>query len=341
MKKAITRLAGCLVFCTVLLAAIDGAAKPPNWVRVVEHAAWAPRDSCAETVFNGRMWLMGGWFTSDAPGPRDVWSSPDGANWTRATAEAPWKHGDLSTALVYDGRMWIMGGWYGGRKSFASASRAVWASGDGTHWTCETEAAPWKARLGAGGVVFHGKMWILGGLERYFYGTPSDLLNDVWCSADGRNWRQVTAHAAWAPRAYHGAVVFDNKIWIMGGGNYLPEYAGYNDVWNSPDGVHWTRVADHAPWASRIWFSNVVYRNRIWVLGGWSDKPWTNWHDVWFSADGKTWKELKTDMVWSKRHEQSFYVFADKIWVAGGNEWPIVNDVWQIDVPESWLREQP
>jgi hypothetical protein len=74
-------------------------------------------------------------------------------------------------------------------------------------------------------------------------------------------------------------------------------------------------------------------------MGGWSDKPSVNWNDVWYTEDGKTWKELKTDAVWSKRHEQSPYVFADKIWIAGGMEWPLVNDVWRIEVPESWLRE--
>ena len=50
---------------------------PPNWVRVTDHAAWKPRDSCGEAVFRDRMWIMGGWFDSYSEPPRDVWSSPE------------------------------------------------------------------------------------------------------------------------------------------------------------------------------------------------------------------------------------------------------------------------
>lgn len=341
MKTIKLWLAVILLFGAVFSVPIAGDSKPPNWVRIAEHAAWEPRDSCVEMVFGDRMWLIGGWVALNGPGPRDVWSSRDGVNWSCVLKDAPWTHADLSTAFVFKDRMWIAGGWCGGRDSTASASNEVWSSPDGARWTRITDAAPWKARLGAAGVVFQGKMWILGGVETYFTGTPQALLNDVWCSTDGKNWKRVTDKAPWAPRAFHGAVVHDDKIWIMGGGNYRPEFSGYNDVWNSPDGVHWTCVTDHAPWPDRIWFSNTVYRDRIWVAGGWSDKPSVNWNDVWYTSDGKTWKELKTETVWSKRHEQSFYVFGDKLWIAGGNEWPLMNDVWSIDVPESWLRGQP
>ena len=78
----------------------------------------------------------------------------------------------------------------------------------------------------------------------------------------------------------------------------------------------------------------------MWVLGGWSNNPSKNWNDVWYSSDGTTWKELKTSTIWSERHEQSYYVFQDKLWIAGGNAWPLVNDVWVLDVPAAWLAGQ-
>jgi hypothetical protein len=309
-------------------------------VKVADHATWAPRDSCGEVVYKDKMWLLGGWFTSHDVGPRDVWCSTDGASWTLITRTAGWTHGDLPTTLVHDRKMWIMGGWYGGRKSFASASNQVWSSTDGIRWQRVMANAPWRPRLGAGGVVFRGKMWILGGAKRY-YDDDTSLLNDVWSSTDGAHWTQVTPKAPWAPRAYHGTVVFDNKLWIFGGGNYRPTYLGYNDVWSSPDGIRWTRVTGHAGWSPRIWFSAVVYKRRMWVLGGWSDSPSKNWNDVWYTVDGAHWKQLATKTVWSPRHEQSAYAFDGKLWVVGGNPWPLVNDVWRIELPDSWFTETP
>jgi hypothetical protein len=307
-----------------------------SWIKVAEHAGWQPRDSAGELVYNGKMWLFGGWFNSLGPFPNDVWRSTDGAHWQRILASAPWVHADLPTTLVHDNKMWFMAGWSKGRLPGASASNQVWSSTDGAKWNCATANAAWRPRCGAAGAVHNGRMWILGGVERYYDGDK--LLNDVWSSADGVHWEAAAQQAPWPPRAYHAALSFGGKLWVFGGGNYVPTYRAYNDVWNSSDGVHWTKVLDQAPWHARIWFSAVVYRNRMWLLGGWSNQPSQNWNDVWFTADGANWQQLPTDKVWSKRHEHSAYVFDDKIWIAGGNAWPCDNQVWQLQAPESWFQ---
>jgi hypothetical protein len=142
----------------------------------------------------------------------------------------------------------------------------------------------------------------------------------------------VTAKAPWTPRAYHAALAFDNRLWIFGGGNYLPGYAAHNDVWNSPDGINWTRVTEHAPWEARIWFSAVVFRKEMWLLGGWSNNPFRNWNDVWHTADGRHWEKVETPHTWPVRHEHSTYVFRNRLWVTAGNVPPLVNDVWKLEI---------
>jgi hypothetical protein len=335
--------------CTMAPDALRAQTKPDSknlsWVRVTEHAGWQPRDSSGEVVYNSKMWLLGGWFDSYGPFPHDVWNSSDGVHWNQVTQAAPWVHADLPVSLVFDNKMWMMSGWYKGRFKDASASNQVWRSVDGANWECATAKAAWPARCGAAGAVHHGKMWILGGTDHYY--VNGKLLNDVWSSTDGVHWEMATRNAPWPPRAHHAALAFNDKLWVMGGGNYradfdpnrFPAYLAYNDVWSSADGVQWNRVTDKAPWQPRLWFSALVYKNRMWMLGGWSDKPSQNWNDVWYSSDGANWKELKTDAVWSKRHEHSAYVFDNKIWVVGGNPWPCDNQVWQLDIPDSWFEK--
>ena len=60
-------------------------------------------------------------------------------------------------------------------------------------------------------------MWVLGGHD-------DSRLNDVWHSRDGNNWEQVTDDAAWSDRWGHASLVYDNKMWLLGGLNK-------NDVW--------------------------------------------------------------------------------------------------------------
>ena len=307
-----------------------------NWVREAEVAGWQPRDSSGEVVHNGQLWILGGWFDSYSPPPRDVWSSSDGRKWNLVTTEAPWKYSDLPMTANFSDRMWIMGGWTNGRLEGHGATNEVWSSTDGSQWRLDSPAAGWTPRIAAGTVTFRDRLWILGGTENYYFGDQNSLKNDVWSSVDGASWKLETTSAPWSPRAYHQAVVCNGRIWVMGGGNYVPDYHARNDVWSSSDGVNWELATAEAPWSSRLWFSAVTYRNHIWVLGGWSNNPSRNWGDVWYSKDGKSWTQLQTKDCWKERHEHSAYVFQDRIWVAGGHAQPLSNEVWSLQVPEDF-----
>lgn len=328
------------VWATILLSVIDlRAAEPLRWTRVTEHAGWQARDSQGELVFDDRLWIFGGWFNSYEAPPRDVWSSANGSDWQLVTKSAPWKHSDLSMSLTFKNRMWFMGGWYNGRLPGHSASDTVWSSTDGKNWTQETEHAGWSPRLASAIVEFQGKMWILGGTENYYFGDQSSLKNDVWCSEDGKTWTEVTDDAGWSPRAYHQAAVLNDRIYVFGGGNYVPEYQAFNDVWSSADGVTWRRETASASWHERLWFSSAVYRGHMWVVGGWSKEPSKNWGDVWYSKNGRDWRQLETENSWKERHEHSVFVFKDRLWIAGGHARPLSNEVWSLILPENWNGE--
>jgi hypothetical protein len=112
--------------------------------------------------------------------------------------------------------------------------------------------------------------------------TPSDPLHDVWYSSDGDSWTCATATAGWPPRAAHVSVVFDNKLWVMGG--YPPFPDRLNDVWYSTDGVDWTCADSSADWRPRGWHTSLVYDNKIWVIGGDSTINSLAISDVWYST---------------------------------------------------------
>ncbi len=316
--------------------AIDSAKKAPDWVCVTPEAPWQARDSQGYVVYDDHMWILGGWFTPKTPNPRDVWKSPDGRNWTRAVEVAPWVHGDLPATMVYKGRIWLMGG---RRLPGAENSNRVWSSTDGAEWTLESDGAGWRPRVCHSCAVFRDRMWIIGGTENFYEDNDRTLKNDVWSSTDGRAWKLETETAGWSRRRDAQVTVFDGRLWIMGGGHWTPENIPRNDVWCSADGVNWTQVTGAAPWKPRMWFSLVVYRNRMWMFGGWS-RATGNFNDVWYTKDGKNWSELKSDVIWKQRHAQSAYVFRDKIWLAGGHAEPLNSEVWSLEIPEDWFGDR-
>jgi len=299
-----------------------------DWMLVTSETSWMPRDSAGEMVYDGEMWIMGGFAPHRI---NDVWHSADGINWIEATSAAAWEPRNLPGSIVYDNKMWIMGG-FSGTKFYND----VWSSGDGTNWTAATTNAPWANRSAMGTVTYDNKMWVLGGMG----GTDGTAhYNDVWWSVDGSNWTQATNAAPWAQRGMLQSIVFDNKMWVIGGGVYdtsQPMNVGpnYADVWYSTDGVEWTQATTNMAAGDRRFHSSVVYDGRMWIVGGFSSEPTpSNKIDVWSSLDGVDWT-MEMTPPWPKRHEVSLLVFSDSMYSLGGFGSELYNDVYKSTVPE-------
>ena len=231
------------------------------WALENRQAPWEGRHTAGYVVHDGRMWIVGG-DPLERHYQNDVWSSSDGVHWDPVNTNVPWGPRVLHYTVAFDGKIWVMGGQT--TPQFAPAPEAfyndVWSSPDGVSWTRVTEKAPWEPRGMIGGsVVFQDKMWILGGGT---YDTPAitnrTFRNDVWSSADGKNWKRHVEHASWGPRQYHNVAVFDDRMWVLGYGK---------DVWHSADGVNWVEVRG-TPWQSRHAASVFVYDDALWITGG-------------------------------------------------------------------------
>jgi hypothetical protein len=106
----------------------------------------------------------------------------------------------------------------------------------------------------------------------------------VWSQVPGSLWSEATASASFSPRFDHSSVVYNGKMWVVGGFNGA---TALGDVWSSPDGVNWTEFTAAAAFGPRVDFSMVVYNGFIWVIGGTTGTGGFN--DVWYSSDGGTW----------------------------------------------------
>ena len=297
-----------------------GASEPAppssSWVCVTPEAAFSPRDTAEDLVFDGKMWLSNGYYHGNVL-TRDLWASTDGATWTQVNAETPYD--GYSEMAIFAGKMWAVKG-------------SVWNSTDGVTWTQVAAHTPFGVR-GYGELVVHdGKMWQLGSGE------------DVWNSTHGVAWTCVTEHAAYGARSAAAVVVFGGKIWLMGGNANKPkvppekhyaQYTTYNDVWCSENGTDWECVLEHAPWSPRMWFISKAYAGAMWVIGGFDNVHGKNLGDVWRTKDGKDWREFAAQTTFSPRHEPTCYVYDGSLWVVAGNTWPVVNDVWRLTLPEA------
>ena len=211
-------------------------------------------------------------------------------------------------------------------KLFIVGQKSVWSSTDGINWNSQTKT-DWGERAGMAYVFFDNKLWMLGGMRSW-----DNFKNDVWYSSDGKNWKMATASAAWTPRRNHSVLIHDNKMWLLGGAessgraDQVPSRF-FNDVWSSPDGVHWNQVTANASWAARDGHTGAAFKNKLWVIGG------VGRRDVWSSNDGKTWTQVTATAAWSERLSNGGLVFDEKIWIFGGRG---LNDVWYSSDGKRW-----
>ncbi|MRG43793.1 hypothetical protein GFS24_01640 [Chitinophaga sp. SYP-B3965] len=216
------------------------------------------------------------------------------------------KHGDATFGSFHD----VQAGFFNGKfYAFGATLNPVtfgaFQSDNATTWTRllaadnNGDSIP-KGEHGKLVTGFKNKIWLLGGLLPGSGFTFSAVTNKVWSSSDGLTWTASSPAVAtdrWSARERINAVVFKEKLWVIGGNGY-PSFGNansygtaFNDVWNTEDGNAWTQITAAAQFPPRRNPAVFVYKEKIWVVGG-LDNGNVYKNDIWNSADGITWTQV-------------------------------------------------
>jgi hypothetical protein len=105
--------------------------------------------------------------------------------------------------FVFKDKIWIIGG-NDGSNHFDGANNFsdIWNSIDGEHWQKQADSLPFGKREHSQFVLFNDKIYLLN--------------NDVWASSDGLKWSKVTDRLAKENIFGYTAIVYDNRIWLLG-----------------------------------------------------------------------------------------------------------------------------
>jgi hypothetical protein len=211
------------------------------WNLETQKAPWGRRYTPYVVVHDQKIWLMGGntWIgrraDSDcaiddcvAKGYNDIWASDNGKDWIQVLEHAPWvPRGFVHGSAVLNGRIWVIGGGIKGRLPGTNGAvtlaeyRDVWSSTDGKTWRLETGNVPWRGRTHFSVAAHNGMLFVSDGSIGTQY--PSGLSNKVWCSIDGREWKQLPA-TPMPPRHASGMVSYKGYLYLAAG-------KLWNDVW--------------------------------------------------------------------------------------------------------------
>ena len=233
-------------------------------------------------------------------------------------------------------------------------------------WVKVNAAAAFPPRDGAGALVYHNKMWLIGGwnpADKKTNPIHSNCNNEVWNSVDGISWSLIKPNTHydntfdsttdWEARHTAGYVVYQDKMWIIGGDPLLGHYQF--DVWNSADGVNWDWVnqGNPVPWGPRVLHYTFVFQDKIWIIGGQTLPQFAPaneifYSDIWNTVDGIHWEQVEITRPFTPCHGMigGKAIFKERIWLLGGGtyetpthpQYTYTNDVWSSPDGKVWER---
>ena len=272
----------------------------------------------------------------------NITSSATARTWIQQTSPA-WRARSGHRSISFDDKLWVIGGCVYDSSGDIYLSD-IQNSEDGINWNLVMMGCPWSVRADFACAEFLDKLWIIGG--RGVIEGIWDRPGDVWSSTDCINWTEEIKEedSPWKQRYGLESVVFNDKLWVLGGYGWHEDinlYNEFNDVWSSEDGVEWTEVTHTAAWPVRSDFGCFVYDDKIWILGGNDSDIYYN--DVWCSEDGETWTEVLSSAPWSSRSGFGALVSDNIMWVMGGAHLAndFLKDIWYSTDGENWFEYKP
>jgi hypothetical protein len=282
-----------------------------TWSAATTAAQWGAREFAELVSFNGRLWILGGFWGGVYA---DIWSSADGANWVQETAQAEFG-ARFSQRVITDGKqLWLIAG----NNGYQSAQRDVWSSSDGRKWTLVTDSAQFSPRFEEGAEYLNGQLWVIGG--------GSD---EVWSSAAGDVWSKHSLSAAVPGLSVTSMVSFKNRLWALG---------DENEIWTSADGIAWTEESHTSPAISNV-AQMVARSDRLVLVAGWQYSAPNYYRQVWQSTDGKNWSSLTNAAPFSALNFNQVVELNGKLLAFVNNDTDAsIPEVWSSSDGASWTQ---
>lgn len=192
-----------------------------NWIEETNDSTWNTvpfygQHATTLFVFNNKIWRFAAYDGSigDLTTERNIWNSSDGKNWTLVSENHGFDIKYGMDVIPFRGKLIGIEGSTFSSNKFSK----IWQSSNGIDWEVIAEDLPFSFGYYSEAQSLNNNLYITAG---YGY-------SELWFTEDGRNWKQAVVEKRYPMREAKSTVVFQNKIYIVGGGTFTERY---NDVW--------------------------------------------------------------------------------------------------------------
>ena len=168
-------------------------------------------------VFEDKIWRFAAYWgpLGDLTDERYIWNSSDGKNWTLISENHGFDYKYGMEVIPFKGKLIGIEG-----KSYVDNTYTkVRESSNVTDWEVLEIDRPFLTGDFSEAQVLNDKLFITAG---------SGYSSALWFTENGRSWQKAASNIKYPVRHANCSVVFNDKIYIVGGGNFIEKY---NDVW--------------------------------------------------------------------------------------------------------------
>jgi Kelch motif len=181
--------------------------------------------------------------------------------------------------------------------------RGNWYSTDGKSWNLSSLSNAINNLAFLDYILFRdtliGLGYFDGNIERFSF------FPKVSHTANMREWKVRSKQSQLPGRFFYHPFVWNDRMWIIGG---MDGHKSYQDIWSSPDAVHWEKEKDKLPFGERESQQFVILKDKIFMLG----------NDVWSSSDALQWKRVTDEIIpGQKIFGYAALLYDEKIWLLG------------------------
>jgi hypothetical protein len=278
----------------------SGASLGRVWTKLTSTPMATARGYFSTTVFNNAIYVLGGSDEGGASQYKDFYSF-DGTTWT-ARGNPTTAGGNGVVLALHDSYIHAFGGTAASIPSNVTEqySTSIWSNAAFTGMNMRATSA---------GLRYNSIVYLICGK-----------------SAVGSYWSDMT----YVPDAIavmtsipsnlgnlsgHQAVVFNNKIYVIGGTTDGNSGTATAKVSTSTGGAF--SQVNVAPFSARTDFALATNGTTMYVIGG-KNTSNVDLNDVWSTTDGTNWTQITTSAAFSARHGMRVEYLGGKLYLIGG-----------------------
>jgi hypothetical protein len=291
--------------------------KTYTWSETTPSGRPDERDGCFGFSIGSDDFIAFGWKSGGVGSNKEFFKSTNGGVSYTQLSDLSFSKRHTAATFTLSDKVYVVGG------DATNPATDSWTF-DGTTWTKKADDCGIGVRCLMGAAYHNGAFYLIGGQKDQFI--SSGKYDNVLKSTDNCvSFTQIATTPFTGGNLWGSCVSYKGRIWKICGGIYddtsINNRTYPKEIYSSADGITWVYEGIF-PGSGRQYHQTIVWKDKIWVIGGFFSTPNDNLGDTWYSTNGIDWTQLTGSAITDLHAMTAWIASTGSIHTFGGSTDP-------------------